>query len=113
MKNNEKDHEEIYQDFKKLVNMSASQLEKWLETDMSKEVGQKEGDGESTGRKSAKKIVKILQTKKDDLNSSDYTHMSKVIAYISRHTAQRPKGDVSNTPWLYSLKNWGYNPEKK
>lgn len=98
MKNNEKDHEEIYQDFKKLVNMSASQLEKWLETDMSKKVGQKEGDGESIGRKSAKKIISILETKKDDLKPADYKHMGKVIAYISRHTAQRPKGDVSETP---------------
>ena len=42
------------------VNMTKRELEQWLKTDESKAVGQSEDGGESTGRKSAKRIVQIL-----------------------------------------------------
>jgi hypothetical protein len=29
---------------------------------------------------------------------------------VHRHQAHRPKGDVSDTTWRYSLRNWGPNP---
>ena len=106
------ENEATYQDFKKDVNMTASELEKWLETDESKSVGQDSGDGESIGHKSGEHIVKILHKKKDDLTDDDYAHMRKVHSYVSRHSAQRPEGDVADTPWCYSLKNWGHDPLK-
>ena len=101
----EKDQAEAYKNFKSMVNMSASQLEKWLKTEESKNTGWDSGDGESIGHKSGEKIIKMLGKKKTELTSSDYTHMHKVIAYISRHKAQKPAGDVSETKWNYSLKN--------
>ena len=101
----EKDQAEAYENFKSMVNMSASQLEKWLKTEESKNTGWDSGDGESIGHKSGEKIIKMLGKKKTELTSSDYTHMHKVIAYISRHKAQKPAGDVSETKWNYSLKN--------
>jgi len=100
---------EIYAEFNKLVNMSASKLDKWLETEESKSVGWDSGDGESIGHKSGERIVKILDKKKDDLSNSDYEHMQKVNGYIKRHLAQKPKGDDSETNWNYSLKNWGHD----
>ena len=53
--------QETYKEFHEAVNMTASQLEKWLATDESKRVGQKNG-GESVGHDSGRKIVKILGT---------------------------------------------------
>ena len=47
------------------------------------------------------------------LTEADYAHMRKVTGYIKRHSAQRPKGDVSHTRWRYSLMNWGHDPLKK
>ena len=41
--------------------MTAAELEKWLKSDESKEVGQKSGGGESTGHGSGRHIVKILR----------------------------------------------------
>jgi hypothetical protein len=35
-----------------------------------------------------------------------------VVGYIHRHLAQRPSGDVSQTPWRHSLMNWGHDPLK-
>ncbi len=107
------DLEETYKHFKELVNMTASELEKWLDTPEAKGTGLDSGDGEAIGHKSGKAIVKILHKKKADLTEDDYHQMHRVISYISRHTAQKPEGDVSETRWNYSLKNWGYDYSKK
>lgn len=108
-----KEEKEIYHEFRQLVNMAPTALEKWLETDESKSAGWDSGDGESIGHKSGEKIIEILHTKQSDLKESDYKHMQKVVGYIKRHSAQKPSGDVSETKWNYSLKNWGHDYSKK
>ena len=90
------------------MNMTASQLDDWLGTDESTSVGQ--GEGESTGHRSGRRIVEILRTKKGDLSDDDVAHMRKVVGYVHRHLAQRPDGDVTDTRWRYSLMNWGHDP---
>jgi ribosomal protein L11 len=110
------EQENVYRDFKDAVNMSASVLEKWLKTDESREVGYKGEDGDakqSVGHQSGERIVEILHTKKDDLTDDDYAHMQKVVGYVRRHAAQRPKGEAAETRWAYSLKNWGHDPTKE
>jgi hypothetical protein len=107
------EQQEIYKEFKELVNMTPSALEKWLKTDESKKVGWDSGDGESVGHKSGEKIISILRKKKDELTAADHKHMQKVVGYIKRHTAQKPSGNVSDTNWNYSLKNWGHDHSKK
>ena len=108
----ESDEESVKKDFSDAVNMTASQLEKWLGTDESKRVGDKSGGGESTGHESGRHIIRILNTKKSDLDEDDIAHMRKVVGYVHRHLAQRPSGDVTDTRWRYSLMNWGHDPEK-
>ncbi|MCY7357920.1 MAG: DUF3140 domain-containing protein [Rudanella sp.] len=104
---------EVKEAFKNLVNMSATQIEKWLDSDESNAVGQKkEDDDESTGHKSGKRIIQLLNKKDSDLTGSDCDHMRKVISYIKRHSAQRPS-ETEGSNWEYSLKNWGHDPNKK
>lgn len=107
---NETEQEEIYREFHEIVNMAPKDLESWLETEPSKEVGAKQEGGESVGHASGRRIVAIKRTRKDDLKDDDYAHMRKVIGYVHRHLAQRPKGDVTETRWRYSLMNWGHDP---
>jgi ribosomal protein L11 len=102
-----------YEEFKDAVNMTATELDKWLDSAESKEVGQKSSGHESVGHESGRKIVKLLHTKKADLTDADEKHMAKVVGYVHRHLAQRPKGDVEDTAWRYSLMNWGHDPLKK
>lgn len=105
--------DEVWDDFKDAVTMSPKELEDWLETDESKQVGQKDGGGESTGHESGRRIVEILRTKKGDLTEDDAAHMKKVVGYVARHTAQRPdKSDdeLAHSRWTASLKNWGHDP---
>lgn len=109
----DKTQQDIYDEFYDQVNMTPSEIEDWLETDKSKSVGQDSGDGESKGRKSAKRIIEIKRTKKAELTDSDYDHMQKVNGYIARHSAQQPDSDIKESDWRYSLKNWGHDPCKK
>lgn len=106
------DDDQTKKDFDKAVNMTAAELKKWLDTDESKSVGQKKDGGESTGHESGRHIVRILEKKKADLTDDDLKHMRKVVGYVKRHSAQRPKGDVTDTDWRSSLMNWGNDPEK-
>lgn len=92
--------------------MSAQELESWLETEESQAVGQKDGDDESIGHKSGQQIIQLLQKKQNEYADDDLAHMKKVIGYVHRHSAQRPSGDIKDTRWRYSLKNWGHDPLK-
>ena len=105
---------EAYDDFRAAVNMTAGELEKWLGSEESREVGQKKSEGaESVGHDSGRKIIKLLRARKGDLTEADEAHMRKVTGYVHRHLAQRPSGDVAETKWRYSLMNWGHDPLKK
>ena len=103
--------DDVYDEFYDCVNMQPKEMEEWLDTEESKSVGDSDS-GESTGHKSGRRIVEIKRTKKDDLTSDQYDHMNKVIGYIHRHLAQKPSGDIENSDWRYSLKNWGHDPCK-
>ncbi len=107
------DKDETYREFHDAVNMSAGEIEKWLGTEESRVVGWKEDrEGESVGHASGRHIVDILRKKKADLTDGDYAHMRKVVGYVHRHMAQKPK-DVQASPWRYSLMNWGHDPQKR
>ena len=107
-----RDVDEVWDDWKQAVNMTAGELARWLETEESRSVGQKDDGGEATGHRSGRRIVEILRTNKSELGDDDVRHMAKVVGYVHRHTAQRPSGDVAETSWRYSLMNWGHDPLK-
>lgn len=108
----DEDDETTWNRFKETVNMTARELEKWLATEESQSVGQKQGSDESTGHASGRRIVEILKAKRGDLKADDYAHMRKVVGYAKRHLAQRPHGNIDESAWRYSLMNWGHDPTK-
>ncbi len=66
------DPDTVRRDFREAVSLSAAELERWLDSDESKEVGQEsDGGGESTGHASGRRIVELLRTDKDDLTSDE------------------------------------------
>ncbi|WP_420141281.1 DUF3140 domain-containing protein [Sphingomonas sp.] len=107
---------QVRADFRAAVNMAPAAIEKWLNSDESKQVGWKgadgKGDGESVGHESGRRIVTIKRKKQAELDPDDYAHMRKVVGYVRRHSAQRPEGDVAHSRWRYSLMNWGHDPLK-
>ena len=108
-----KSDEQVIGEFDEAVNMSAKELEDWLQTDKSKSVGQSDGGGESKGHESGRRIVEILGKNESDYTDDDVDHMRRVVSYVRRHQAQKPqKGDVETSNWRYSLMNWGNDPLK-
>lgn len=89
--------------------MTAAEMEEWLETPESRKVGQKKDGGESIGHASGRRIVRLLRTPIEELDSDDYLHMSKVVGFVRRHRAQEPENMVTSR-WRYSLMNWGHDP---
>jgi hypothetical protein len=99
--------------FRDAVNMAPAELQAWLETQDSRSVGwTRESEDEAVGHASGRRIVAIKRARQDDFTEDDYGHMNKVVGYVRRHLAQRPKGDVERSRWRYSLMNWGHDPLK-
>jgi hypothetical protein len=106
------DKTKIRKDFANAVNMTASELSDWLDTEESRKVGWKGKDGkaaESVGHASGRRIVELLGKKSAELSDDDYAHMRKVVGYVRRHCAQRPE-NIYTSRWRYSLMNWGHDP---
>ncbi|WP_345815749.1 DUF3140 domain-containing protein [Paraburkholderia sp. PREW-6R] len=107
---------DVVTEFKHHVNMTRNELTRWLRTEESLMVGQKKTGGESTGHRSGRRIVQLLEKKKGDLEPADLQHMRKVVGYIKRHMAQRPDqsaDEIDHSAWRYSLMNWGHDPLKR
>lgn len=102
-----KSDEQVIEEFDEVVNMSAKELEEWLQTEESREVGQKDDGGESRGHESGRRIVEILEKDEDDITDDDVDHMRRVVSYVHRHQAQRPeKEDIEDSRWRYSFINF-------
>ncbi len=109
----EDDKKEVRDEFRRSVNMAPKELEDWLATEESRSAGwTREGEDESVGHQSGRRIVEIKRKRQAELTDDDHAHMRKVIGYVHRHTAQRPDGDVMHTRWRHSLMNWGHDPLK-
>ncbi|ROW12049.1 hypothetical protein VMCG_00835 [Cytospora schulzeri] len=118
-----KEDREVITEFNEYVNVTASELDKWLKSDDSSKAGWHKdgGDGESVGQESGHKIVEILKSNPDK-DPEKYTddqiqHMRKVASYCKRHLAQESKGlkekdveDAKKTKSYISLMNWGHDP---
>ena len=111
----ELDRDKVRKEFDRAVNMTASELQKWLQTEESRKVGWKGADGraaESVGHASGRRIAEILRKRDRELTDEDFAHMRKVVGYVHRHSAQRP-ANMYTSRWRYSLMNWGHDPAKE
>jgi hypothetical protein len=121
---NEKQHEQ-YKKWKKLINMSANEIQKFLDSDDGKEAGlsRKEsatagaGGGKiKSGRDSARAIIRMLGTKVEDWTENDWDWCSRQNSFISRALGMSgPLYDKKGrkTRKLLSLLVWGHDPRKK
>jgi hypothetical protein len=108
------DREAVWKDFGEAVNMTPAELAEWLDTPESRSVGStREGESESIGHQSGRRIVAIRHKPKSELTDDDFRHMRKVVGYVHRHLAQGgPREESWHSRWRYSLMNWGHDPLK-
>jgi hypothetical protein len=120
----DKEKDELYREWQKLVNMSGKEIQSFLDSDdgkvagLSRKQAAKAGTGGkkiTSGRDSARAIVRMLDTPKEKWTANDWKWAGKQVSFISRMKgAQGPSRDEKGRPTrkLLSLKVWGHNPEK-
>lgn len=103
--------DEVYTRFHALVNMSASELERWSNNPCSK--------GASLSRGPIKRNLKLLRTPKSEWGTPEVRSANRTISFISRmkgsEQGDKIKVDGKQCPSKrdISLRNWAYNPSKK
>lgn len=114
----------VYKEWSKLVNMGPKELENFIDSDEGGEAGLsrkeagKAGSGGkkiTSGRDSARAIVRMLKRKKTDWTANDWKWAKKQINFINRMKGAKGKmrePDGTPTRKLLALKIWGHNPEK-
>lgn len=110
---------ETYQKWKSLVNMSASEIEKFYNSEEGKKAGLKpseaKAEGIDYGRESARWILKMKKTPVKDWTPAMWKWANKQISFISRMSGNKgglydEKGE--KTRKHLSLLIWGHNPSK-
>jgi hypothetical protein len=104
--------DEVWEDWKRTVNMTAREIEKFLGTEKSRMVAERSFGAAWTAEEAAGTVITLLRSPKADLTPDDAEAMRTVVGFVRRHLADRPRGDVRETRWRYLLMNWGHDPLK-
>ena len=111
---------EQYKKWKKLINMSPSEIQSFIDSKEGKSAGlsRKEAskEGITSGRDSARAIIRMLKTPFKDWTENDLKWMRKQISFISRMKGVKgalKDSEGNPTRKLLALKVWGHNPLKK
>jgi DNA polymerase III sliding clamp (beta) subunit (PCNA family) len=114
-----KDRKEIYTKWKGLVNMTASELEKYYNSEDGKTSGLTESEaqkqGIDSGRESARWIIKMKRTKLAEWTPEMWRWANKQISFISR--MKGVQGELFDNKGRKTRKHkalliWGHNPKK-
>lgn len=114
------DQRATYDDWKRLVNMSASQLESFARSAEGKQAGlsrsEASAQGIRSGRDSAQAIIRMKRKGVDKWSPGDWEWAKRQVAFIKRMSGNKgPLYDDQGRPTrkLLSLLIWGHDPEKK
>lgn len=113
---------ETLKKWRELVNMSASSIQNFLDSQDGKKAGLSRkqastagssGNKITSGRDSARAIIRMKNKKVEDWTSNDWKWARKQISFISRmKNSKGPLKDENGNPTrkLLALKVWGHNP---
>ena len=105
----EEERKERGRDFRRLVNMTPSEIRAHAETECSRRA--------SIKRETViARVLRLLETPQGEWTPRDWTDAGKVVGYIARAKeirASRPSSkDCAKPTNTYALMNWGHNPDK-
>ena len=106
----------VLADWRDVVNMTADEVGRWLRDPRSRRCGMRRaGERETVGRKSGRRIVRMLRARPARWSEADWAWARKVVGYCKRHLAERrPEwgDDIEDRKWTWSLRNWGHDPSR-
>jgi len=113
------DKKKIYEKWKSLVNMSYGEIKKFYDSKEGKEAGLSTSEankqGISSGRESARMLMKMKTTPKDKWTDEMWRWANKQISFISRMSGMQGElydDNGNKTRKHTSLLIWGHNPKK-
>lgn len=104
-----------YTAFRNTVNMSASEIARWGESECSNLASRPE-DGGQGGQRVRERVIKLLETPRSDWGQDEFRMAGRVINFVSRMRGNEqgePAKEGCPSKRDISLMNWGYNPNKK
>ena len=105
--------EDVYAEFRTLINMSPLELEKLLETKTSRALPPETGEpGFDIDKKISRKLIKMLRKRKYMLTKGEYECMDKVINLINNLYCHKPTDNILTSQWRFALMNLGHDPVK-
>jgi len=106
--------DEIWKEFQEKQNMTANELESWLDTQDSKNAGKAMDNGETVGHSAGRSILKIIQKNWSDLTDANWDRINETVGVYHQklHPSQKPSSDVEGSSWHKALKNWGHDALK-
>ena len=102
----------VIDEFFYVVNMPIASIERWLDTDEAKAAERSfaaAGDA-SLERCPGSRVVELLLKSRADYDAADIADMRKVVRSVHHQLAERPSGDVHDTPWRHALMCCGHDP---
>lgn len=114
----DQEKDEIYSDWKRLINMSKDALDKWaenpdrLKASLNRSEADSQGDIQS-GYDSLHRIKRRVSKPREDWSSEDYDNAAQENGFNSRMLGNEPGAPVPDTgmsKWEISLRNWGHDP---
>ena len=116
----ERKRNETYKKWRHLVNMSASELERFRDSEEGQKAGltasQARAQGIGSGRESARWIIKMKRTPKSEWTDEMWRWAGRQVSFISRMSGNEgPLYDEKGrkTRKHLSLLIWGHNPKRK
>lgn len=98
-------------EWQRCMNVAVDQLLDWLVTPESSSVGTpSDVPGRSVGQLSGEANARLLETPAEAWTDTDWKQAARTLGYVRRHRAQFPAGDVTDSRWRKSLRNWGHDP---
>lgn len=108
-----KTREDVYLEFKTLVNMSALELENWLKNKIAKApIEETTNPDLVVDKKISRKLNKILGKRKVMLTKGEYECMEKVTLQINKLYELKPTDEELLNNWRCALMNLGHDPLK-
>ncbi len=113
----EDENKETLRKWRKLINMSASELKKFLATEEGKEAGlsrdEARKEGISSGQDSARAIIRMKSKPVSEWNHDDWKWCKKQVNFVTRMRGNEGPlhdEDGNKTRKHTSLLLWGHNP---
>jgi hypothetical protein len=120
----------VWSKWKSLINMSASEIQNFLDSEQGKDAGltrkqAKQEGGIKTGRDSARALIRMIPTggtwekALDNWSHGDWAWARRQVSFNSRMRGMKPtsrdpykEDDGDYTRWYKSMLIWGHDPKK-